>query len=213
MRYPSVPDIHYVIHLALHIRDPLNYSEPVGYSSLVMPNIGADLTPPGGPPPAARQLSNNSPKNDGPVTARRPNTLAVDGVVGKQAADTGKKRTGSGRRTAAGAVAIVANELTHIAGLSPKTSTARAAAGDGGIDDDWVDDLRPDSGSGSGGDQRLRHTIDYCCQHMSVQLEALQRALAGERLTNEDQAMVAVAELKRCRDLLKGTLRFPDSNQ
>jgi len=23
MRYPSVPDIHYVIHLALHIRDPL----------------------------------------------------------------------------------------------------------------------------------------------------------------------------------------------
>ena len=23
MRYPSVPDIHYIIHLALHIRDPL----------------------------------------------------------------------------------------------------------------------------------------------------------------------------------------------
>ncbi len=36
MRYPSVPDIHYVIHLALHIRDPLvsNFSHSIIYSLL-----------------------------------------------------------------------------------------------------------------------------------------------------------------------------------
>jgi hypothetical protein len=54
----------------------------------------------------------------------------------------------------------------------------------------------------------LKGKIDYCWSHMSDQLEVLQKCLAKEQLEQEDNAMIALAELKKVRDILKGTLKF-----
>ncbi|CAG2103528.1 unnamed protein product [Medioppia subpectinata] len=178
MRYPSVPDIHYIIHFALHIRDPLNYSEPVGYSSLVMPNIGIECWP------IQQSVKNCSPKSYGP-TAVRPTTLAVESVdARRQRPESVVRRAPNGKQE---------NELTHISSIDFPT-------------DGESDELKREN-------QDLRHQIDYCWRHMSSQLDALQRVLATERLAHEDDVMVALAELKKCRDVLKGTLKFSQTNQ
>ncbi|RWS23627.1 TBC1 domain containing protein 4-like protein, partial [Leptotrombidium deliense] len=47
MKYPNVPDVHYIINLSFHLRDPLNYCSPTDYSPHVMPivTIPADNQP------------------------------------------------------------------------------------------------------------------------------------------------------------------------
>lgn len=54
----------------------------------------------------------------------------------------------------------------------------------------------------------LKFKMNYCWSHMTDQLEVLQKCLAKEQLEQEDDAMVALAELKKVRDILKGTLKF-----
>lgn len=51
--------------------------------------------------------------------------------------------------------------------------------------------------------------LEYCLKHLEQQIEILQRCLSQEEnLSNEDQIFVALAELKKVRDVLKGSLRI-----
>lgn len=51
--------------------------------------------------------------------------------------------------------------------------------------------------------------IEYCCGHLNSQINIFQKCLSEEvSLENEDELFKALAELKRIRDILNGTLRF-----
>lgn len=56
------------------------------------------------------------------------------------------------------------------------------------------------------------HTIvDYCWRLLSEQIDSLQRCLPKEKsLHSEDEIFVALAQLKKVRDVLKGSLRLED---
>ena len=155
-----------------------NYSEPVGYSSLVMPN--APLIGEGPPPPASTPTKSSLTKGNG-QSAQRPTSLSVSEASRKiSAVNSSPKKTSINNKV---------NELTHISAI------------DFPADEDADDVLRKEN-------NELKLKIDYCWSHMSDQLDVLQKILAKEPMAHDDEAMVALAELKKCRDILKGTLKF-----
>lgn len=139
-----------------------------------------------GPPPPASNSSNTksslSTKGNG-QSAQRPTSLSVSG------ANSSRKTSAVVSPPKKTSISNKVNELTHISAIDFPT------------DEDSDDLIRQEN-------NELKLKIDYCCSHMSDQLEVLQKLLAKEPTAHEDQAMVALAELKKCRDILKGTLRF-----
>lgn len=57
---------------------------------------------------------------------------------------------------------------------------------------------------------KLRSMNDYCWRRMTLHLDRLQDGLLKQKLQNEDELLLAVAGLKRVRDILKGTLTFSE---
>lgn len=57
----------------------------------------------------------------------------------------------------------------------------------------------------------LPSIVDYCWRLLSEQIDSLQRCLPKEKsLHSEDEIFVALAQLKKVRDVLKGSLRLED---
>lgn len=57
----------------------------------------------------------------------------------------------------------------------------------------------------------LHSIVDYCWRLLSEQIDSLQRCLPKEKsLSSEDEIFVALAQLKKVRDVLKGSLRLED---
>lgn len=57
----------------------------------------------------------------------------------------------------------------------------------------------------------LHSIVDYCWRLLSEQIDSLQRCLPKEKsLHSEDEIFVALAQLKKVRDVLKGSLRLED---
>lgn len=57
----------------------------------------------------------------------------------------------------------------------------------------------------------LHSIVDYCWRLLSDQIDSLQRCLPKEKsLDSEDEIFVALAQLKKVRDVLKGSLRLED---
>ena len=52
--------------------------------------------------------------------------------------------------------------------------------------------------------------LTFCCNLLTKQIETLQITLANENLKSEDKVFVALAQLKRARDILKGTLKHQE---
>lgn len=57
----------------------------------------------------------------------------------------------------------------------------------------------------------LHSIVDYCWRLLSEQIDSLQKCLPREKcLSSEDEIFVALAQLKKVRDVLKGSLRLED---
>ena len=57
----------------------------------------------------------------------------------------------------------------------------------------------------------LHSIVDYCWRLLSEQIDSLQRCLPKEKsLNSEDEIFVALAQLKKVRDVLKGSLKLED---
>lgn len=57
----------------------------------------------------------------------------------------------------------------------------------------------------------IHSIVDYCWRLLSEQIDSLQRCLSKEKdLTSEDEILVSLAQLKKVRDVLKGSLRLED---
>lgn len=57
----------------------------------------------------------------------------------------------------------------------------------------------------------LHSVVDYCWRLLSEQIDSLQRCLPNEKsLNSEDEIYVALAQLKKVRDVLKGSLKLED---
>ncbi|XP_054722075.1 TBC1 domain family member 5-like [Uloborus diversus] len=56
----------------------------------------------------------------------------------------------------------------------------------------------------------LRKMNEYCAQQISQHIEKLQEKMMCQRLLYEDEIFVALAGLKRARDILKGTVSFSE---
>jgi len=75
-----------------------------------------------------------------------------------------------------------------------------------------VREMKPISTKSSPGNSAAdEERLEYCWKHLTSQVEIIQKCLSQEEsLKNEDQLYVALAELKKVRDVLKGSLKFPD---
>lgn len=59
----------------------------------------------------------------------------------------------------------------------------------------------------------LHSIVDYCWRLLSEQIDSLQRCLPNEKsLNSEDEIFVALAQLKKVRDVLKGSLKLEASD-
>ena len=67
--------------------------------------------------------------------------------------------------------------------------------------------------------ERLRYKIEFCARHMTKNLETIQSFINGrnkdlpqyESDAEVDSALIAIAEMKKIRDILKGTISFENS--
>ena len=151
-----------------------------------MPNAPT-LTPGGGEPDILPPSSAKTSLKSNGTAAQRPNSLSV-----RSSMDTISRNPSTSPAKKLSVNKKVNNELTHISSIDFPA-------------DEELDQLREEY-------NELKDKIEYCWTHMSDHLEILQRLLAKEPLSHDDEAMVALAELKKCRDILKGTLKFSANN-
>lgn len=60
-------------------------------------------------------------------------------------------------------------------------------------------------------DKDLHSIVDYCWRLLSEQIDSLQKCLPREKsLNSEDEIFIALAQLKKVRDVLKGSLKLED---
>ncbi|KAI1287300.1 TBC1 domain family member 5 [Halotydeus destructor] len=187
MKYPNISDVHYIIDLALHLKDPLNYNEPSSHSLLVLPN---STNPTGNPRFRREHLIL------GPVS---PSGQAV-------AANTPKSVVRS--QTFDGISSVDSKTSSRHSGQS--SSRSRSFNGpNGDLDKGVAREMKTIQVVTL--NEITDSKIDYCWKHLTSQIETLQRCLSVESgLKNEDQLFVALAELKKVRDILKGSLKMTE---
>lgn len=208
MRFPTVPDTHYIIHLALHLRDPVNYDKPNGCSMNVLP---AEITP------SPIHIVSDSENFSRPVTAHhnppiiraqeaieskrltRPKSLPFDnstvqgnfrpkkdGRPPKTTTPTPKNGVTTPKEEIAASVSSLASSLSRL--TSRKTPQEMRT----------LTKIR----------EYEDNELDYCIELMTSQIDILQKTLSEEKLENSDIIFLALAKLKVSRDILKGTLRY-----
>ncbi|OTF70490.1 TBC1 domain containing protein [Euroglyphus maynei] len=194
MRYPSVCDVHYVIHLALHYRDPINYPEPVEHSTLVLPNPNAIKV----------QMANRLPSS-------------MNGV-GKSAQSYQPNNHDHSRP----AQYSKSNELRNVSFEWIEDKLVKLQGYDGNNQSmDCCSELRQEL-------QKLKYKTDFCSRYMTKHLEILQKFVNQCSTTqsnsnntnnqenqthteqdfesNMDNVLISIAELKKIRDILRGTI-------
>lgn len=208
-------DVQYVIKLALHLRDPLNnyrpskhYSQTVVHNSRYAPDTS--LTSKLSQQYISRKqqiqqvynrnyhLLGQSNKAD---TTRRYPSSNVDSRNSRKifnSMSSKQPRSGSDhpvkeyemrnmQSTSSGNVSKF--PLSSIASMSSKTAL--------NLSTESYDDLHS--------------IVDYCWRLLSEQIDSLQKCLPKEKsLHSEDEIFVALAQLKKVRDVLKGSLRLED---
>lgn len=184
MRYPSVCDVHYVIHLALHIRDPNKYPEPIEHSTLVLPNPNAIKV----------QMANRIP-------ASASNKLNGTNNVNETKAINESKNNG---------FEWIEDKLVKLQGTN-ETSNGRNSS----------DQLGKEI-------KELKEKVDFCSHYMTKHLDILQQFInnqcnnhlndaAGGQHSDQDfeskmdNVLISIAELKKIRDILRGTLSIKPS--
>ncbi|RWS01123.1 TBC1 domain family member 5-like protein, partial [Dinothrombium tinctorium] len=185
MKYPNVPDVHYIINLSFHLRDPLNYSAPNEYSPHIMP-ITNDINYSSKIVVAQEEVSVNEKVNviNSTQKASRPRTLSLRKKKSVDSIDTGVDAIKSLAETPSSSEKNVApkqmvKEMEIMDGLAAAEST--------------------------------ENKINYCWTLINDQIRVLQKCLSEEEnLKNEDAIFIALAELKKVRDILKGTLKLPE---
>lgn len=214
MRYPTVPDTQYIIHLALHLRDPVNYAKPECYSKNVLPaEVAAS-------PVHVLSLDGEKIHSHKTVVAHqdppiiraqealehkrlnRPKSLSLESVTVQAGNNRSKKfhekpSKASTPHSKNGAIAtpkeeIVASVSSIASSFSRLTSRKTPQ------------EMRTLSKIREYDDNEL----DYCIELMTSQIDILQRTLSEEKLENGDIIFLALAKLKVSRDILKGTLKY-----
>ncbi|KAF7492231.1 hypothetical protein SSS_08460 [Sarcoptes scabiei] len=194
MRYPSVCDVHYVIHLALHFRDPLKYPEPIEHSTLVLPNPKAIKAQMANRFPESLDLNPNNHRSNNKLSRSSPNGNSNGG-------DSSLQRN---------------SEVTHSFdwiedkfGRSSKINLNLDVSSK-----TIIDDLKQQI-------EKLNHKKEFCAHYMTKHLEILQTFInqfssnqnfkmeSDQRKDFEsqlDNALISIAEMKKIRDILRGTL-------
>lgn len=212
MRYPSVCDVHYVIHLALHIRDPLNYPEPVEHSTLVLPNPNA----------IKAQMANLLPGE------------SLHSYNQNQSQNSHQSKNGRQNRSHNSSPHFNQNNSNDTEYRSNKSMNEMK-----NISFEWIEDKLVKLQSGDFTVQQrnccqelsqqvdeLKYRTDLCSRSMTKHLEVLQKffnnntnnvttTINNGTDNNEnsqsnqpdlDQVLLSIAELKKIRDILRGTI-------
>lgn len=187
MRYPSVADVHYVIHLALHIRDPLNYPEPVEHSTLVLPNPSAIKVQEANRYPTNFFRSNNSKTKN--IPSSRPKSLHLSSPQ---------------NNTLNGGKGTSEMKPVSFEWIDDKAETSSG------------ENCRSRTCSSSKEVEKLKYKIDFCSHYMSKHLDVLQtfmnthsKQLEKNNTDGEvENVLISIAEMKKIRDILKGSIAF-----
>ena len=204
MRYPSVCDVHYVIHLALHIRDPIvscsaylhtvdnqyfdhllsqNYPAPVEHSTLVLPNPNAVKV-------QQQNLSPISPtKSFLKSSNSRPKSLVIQANQANRQYKASEMKNMSFEWIEDKFTKSSVNDLSGEQDKSFCCSSAKEV-------------------------EQLHYMIDFCALHMTKSLECFQSFVNERNKARTDNdpevenVLIALAEMKKIRDILKGTIAF-----
>lgn len=178
-------DVQYVIKLALHLRDPLNYTRP---KSTLLNRKRYSQTP----------LHNRH----SPVTSLT-NKLSQQYIRGKQQNQQLNQRTYHPvkeyemRELQTGSSSSSSNQRSRVNQFPIGTIGSSGSKNTLNLSTEPYDDLHS--------------IVDYCWRLLSEQIDSLQRCLPKEKgLHSEDEIFVALAQLKKVRDVLKGSLRLED---
>jgi TBC1 domain family protein 5 len=185
MRFPTVPDVHHVIDMALYLKDPMKYNEPNSYSPHILPSpVNFDEHP------RRREALVFKPSTNSvlrpPTLTSRPHSLSLPA---KSALDNEANSTQSFQRNSS-----LDNKANPV-------SLARPVARE-------MKQIPSESMSSQSNNIKSQVQLDYCWKHLTLQIDTLQKCLSQEGLKNEDEIFVALAELKKVRDILQGSLKI-----
>ena len=191
MRYPSISDVHYVVDMALYLKDPLNYAKPSNY---------------------AAQVLTSPPTSYGNPTLRRDHLMLTAAVPTRPTIPTSSKPSKNVYRPQSLSLSSLSSD-NHSSVVKPFktpaiTSSYSLPANNVKSLNKPVDrELKTMVASN---ERPNTEKLDYCWKHMTSQIETLQKCLANQALRSEDEIFVALAELKKVRDILKGSLKIND---
>lgn len=276
MKYPSVSDVSYIIELALHLRDPMNYSQPVGnslkvitttgnrntlygtltknYSTLKTSNklagsslssiirrgsgrpktlalpMGAEKTTQGKSSSEPATLESTSPSSDSEVSGISTTDKNREKYQ-KHLRQTSDSIMHSSRHSGSNVSytlprkykiskdqSNLSQSLTHLdkdknynsenstkemVALSSQHSAHYSMYRQSSKERDEVRQLKMEL-------SELKSMGQYCCHRMTQHLDRLQFCMIHQELQHEDEMLLALAGLKRVRDILKGTVNFTE---
>ncbi|XP_023222366.1 TBC1 domain family member 5-like [Centruroides sculpturatus] len=276
MKYPSISDVNYVIELALHLRDPVKYSRPVGNSLKVTTALSGNRNSLHNTLPKSYS-SKNSNKHGGSSfssiirrSGGRPKTLALPigtekAIQGKSSSEpaTLESTSPSSDSEVSGVSTVDKNRekyqkhfrqtsdsimhssrhsgsntsytlprkykigkeqpnlsqsLTHLdkdknynsenstkemVTLSTQHSNHYGMYRQSSKERDEMKQLKMEL-------SELKSMSQYCCHRMTQHLDRLQFCMIHQELQHEDEMLLALAGLKRVRDILKGTVNFTE---
>ncbi|XP_022244255.1 TBC1 domain family member 5-like isoform X2 [Limulus polyphemus] len=294
MHYPVITDVHCIIELALHLREPLRYNRPVGYACKMLrhtPNVRSQQdiyqTSVKSLSPSLQKL--HSPKKE--LLSSRPKSLVLEEImptntprknekpsvetfnafkdsvdasshcVLEKGENSAEKKTFGNRASkqlrhvrhqsdgfAGRLVDMSAETLPKHSKVSYKLdrsglslSLGKLSAEDAISSEVMYKEMVPLTQQCLLGNtepieyntshyssrknnintdeelQALRAQVsemeamnNYCCKRMTHHLELLQDCMLKQSLDHEDEMFLAVAGLKRVRDILKGTVNFAE---
>ncbi|KAH9493756.1 TBC1 domain family member 5 isoform X2 [Dermatophagoides farinae] len=205
MRYPSVCDVHYVIHLALHYRDPINYPEPIEHSTLVLPNPNAIKV----------QMANRLP----PSSSMNGNGKSIQSYQTMTNSSSNYEQSKHSK----------SNELRNVSFEWIEDKLVKLQGYDGNNHRPSVDCCQELSQE----IQKLKYKTDFCARYMTKHLEIIQKFVnqcstthnnqqsnsnSNQQLNSDqnptehdfessmDNVLISIAELKKIRDILRGTI-------
>ncbi|KAH9412896.1 TBC1 domain, member 5 [Dermatophagoides pteronyssinus] len=217
MRYPSVCDVHYVIHLALHYRDSLNYPEPVEHSTLVIPNPNAIKV----------QMANRLPPSLSMFGIGKISTVQLPNNFSNHHNHNHHSRSSSSTQQHS----QKSNELKNVSFEWIEDKLIKFQGNDGSNQSfDCCQDLAQEL-------QNLKYKTDFCSRYMTKHLEIIQKFInqcatqqqqstsnknnqqqqQSNQVNNNNQTeqdfessldnvLISIAELKKIRDILRGTI-------
>lgn len=205
-------EVQYVIKLALHLRDPSKNHRPIKHHNQIAPNHSRYLSDTSLTSKLSQQYISRKQQIQ-QVYNRNYHMLAHgknDSLRRHQSNDNRNSRkvfSSTSSKQSRSDHPVKEYEMRSIQSTSSGKTSKSPLGSKSGITSRTSNALNLSTESYDD----LHSIVDYCWRLLSEQIDSLQKCLPKEKsLHSEDEIFVALAQLKKVRDVLKGSLRLED---